>query len=102
MTQISGVNTGKAVKYGKPFIELIKEYVEENDIDRPAEFVMKQVANKSKHKVAIIQGIDRKMPLFDLAKNAGMSYEELLEELNVIADGGTKLNINYFIEDEDR
>ncbi len=100
MTQISGVNTGKAVKYGKPFIELIKEYVEENNIDRPTEFVMKQVANKSKHKVAIIQGIDRKMPLFDLAKNAGMSYEELLEELNIIADGGTKLNINYFIEDE--
>jgi len=100
MTKISGVNTGKAVKYGKPFIELIKEYVEENDIDRPTEFVMKQVANKSKHKVAIIQGIDRKMPLFDLAKNAGMSYEELLEELNVIADGGTKLNIDYFIEDE--
>ncbi|MDF1696640.1 MAG: RecQ family ATP-dependent DNA helicase [Saprospiraceae bacterium] len=100
MTQISGVNTGKALKYGKPFIELIKEYVEENDIDRPAEFVMKQVANKSKHKVAIIQGIDRKMPLFDLAQNAGMSYEELLEELNTIADGGTKLNIDYFIEDE--
>lgn len=100
MLQISGVNTGKAIKYGKPFIELIKEYVEEYDIDRPAEFVMKQVANKSKHKVAIIQGIDRKMPLFDLAQNAGMSYEELLEELNVIADGGTKLNINYFIEDE--
>jgi ATP-dependent DNA helicase RecQ len=100
MTQISGVNTGKAVKYGKPFIELIKEYVEENDIDRPAEFVMKQVANKSKHKVAIIQGIDRKMPLYDLAKNAGMSYEELLEELNIIADGGTKLNIDYFIEEE--
>lgn len=100
MTQISGVNTGKAVKYGKPFIELIKDYVEENDIDRPTEFVMKQVANKSKHKVAIIQGIDRKMPLFDLAQNAGMSYEELLEELNTIADGGTKLNIDYFIEDE--
>jgi len=100
MLQISGVNTGKAVKYGKPFIELIKEYVEENEIDRPTEFVMKQVANKSKHKVAIIQGIDRKMPLFDLAKNAGMSYEELLEELNIIVDGGTKLNINYFIEDE--
>ena len=100
MTQISGVNTSKAVKYGKPFIELIKEYVEENDIDRPTEFVMKQVANKSKHKVAIIQGIDRKMPLFDLAQNAGMTYEELLEELNVIADSGTKLNIDYFIEDE--
>jgi len=100
MLQISGVNTGKANKYGKPFIELIKEYVEENNIDRPAEFVMKQVANKSKHKVAIIQGIDRKMPLYDLAENANMKYEELLEELNVIADGGTKLNIDYFIEEE--
>jgi len=100
MIQISGVNTGKANKYGKPFLNLIKEYVEENDIDRPTDFVMKQVANKSKHKVAIIQGIDRKMPLFDLAENANMKYEELLEELNVIADGGTKLNIDYFIEDE--
>lgn len=100
MIKISGVNIGKANKYGKPFIALIKEYVEENDIDRPTDFVMKQVANKSKHKVAIIQGIDKKIPLFDLAKNASLTYEELLEELNTIAEAGTKLNIDYFIEDE--
>ena len=100
MTQISGVNKGKAVKYGKPFLNLIKEYIEENDIDRPTDFVMKQVANKSRNKVAIIQGIDRKLPLSDVADNASMSYEELLEEMNVIADSGTKLNIDYFLEDE--
>ncbi|MEE9440225.1 MAG: RecQ family ATP-dependent DNA helicase [Saprospiraceae bacterium] len=99
MIQISGVNVGKASKYAKPFIELIKEYVEDNEIDRPSDFVMKQVANKSRNKVAIIQGIDKKLPLEDLAKNADLSFESLLEELNTIVDSGTKLNIDYAIED---
>ena len=63
MTNIAGVSKGKALRYGQPFIELIKDYVEENDIDRPTDFVVKQVANKSKVKVAIIQGIDRKIPV---------------------------------------
>jgi len=100
MTGISGINKGKAIKYGKPFIEMIKEYVEENDIDRPSDFVMKQVANKSKNKVEIIQGIDRKLPMEDIAKRAGMDYELFLEELNRIVDSGTKLNISYYLEEE--
>lgn len=100
MAGISGINMGKATKYGKPFLEMIKEYVEENNIDRPSDFVMKQVANKSKNKVAIIQGIDRKLPMEDIAKRAGMNYESFLEELNTIVDSGTKLDIGYFLENE--
>ena len=99
MTQISGVNVGKATKYGRPFIETIQEYVEENNIDRPSEFVVKQVADKSRNKVAIIQGIDRKMPLSDIAETARVSYEELLEDLNNIVDSGTKIDINYYIDE---
>jgi len=100
MKGISGINHGKAVKYGKAFIELISAYVEENDIERPSDFVMKQVANKSKNKVEIIQGIDRKLPMEDIAQRAGMDYEAFLEELNRIVDSGTKLNISYYIEEE--
>lgn len=99
MTKISGVSQGKAAKFAKPFLELIKNYVEENDIDRPTEVVVKQVANKSRNKVSIIQSIDRKMPLEDIAKNVGMTYDELLYELNHIVEAGTKLNINYYIKD---
>ena len=100
MTNISGVNAGKAAKYGTPFLSMIKEYVEENDIERPSDFVMKQVANKSKNKVAIIQGIDRKLPMEDIAKRAEMNYEDFLEELNSIVDSGTKLNIGYYLDEE--
>lgn len=100
MKGISGINKGKALKYGKPFLDLIKEYVEENDIDRPSDFVMKQIANKSRNKVEIIQGIDRKLPMEDIAKRAGMDYELFLEELNRIVDSGTKLNISYYLEEE--
>lgn len=100
MTNISGVNAGKAAKYGKPFLTLIREYVEENDVERPSDFVMKQVADKSKNKVAIIQGIDRKLPMEDIARRANMSYEDFLEELNSIVDSGTKLNIGYYLEEE--
>ncbi len=99
MLQISGVSKGKAERYGAPFIEAIKEYVEENDIDRPADFVMKQVADKSKSKVAIIQGIDKKLPLDDIASDNKMSMEDLLTEMNHIVESGTKLNINYYLED---
>lgn len=99
MTKISGVSQGKAIKFAKPFIELIKRYVEENEIDIPTEVIVKQVANKSRNKVTIIQSIDRKMPLEDIAKNVEMTYDELLYELNHIVDGGTKLNINYYIKD---
>ncbi|HPK08825.1 MAG TPA: ATP-dependent DNA helicase RecQ [Saprospiraceae bacterium] len=99
MDKISGVNKTKAIKYGKPFLELIREYVEENEIERPTEIVIRQVANKSKNKVAIIQAIDRKMPLGDIAKQVEMNMESLLEELNIIVDSGTKLDINYCIDD---
>ncbi len=99
MLNISGVSKGKALKYGAPFIEAIKEYVEENEIDRPADFVMKQVANKSKSKVAIIQGVDRKMDLEDLARDNHMTLEELIVEMEMIVGAGTKLDINYYLEE---
>ncbi|MCB9308972.1 MAG: DNA helicase RecQ [Lewinellaceae bacterium] len=99
MLQIAGVSQGKAQKFAKPFIALIKKYVEDNEIERPAEVVVKQVANKSKYKVNIIQFIDRKMMFEDIARNVEMTYDELLYELNNIVDAGTKLNINYYIKD---
>jgi ATP-dependent DNA helicase RecQ len=100
MLQISGVSQGKAQKFAKPFIELIKKYVEDNEIERPTEVVIKQVANKSRNKVTIIQSIDRKMPFDDIARNVEMTHDELLYELNNIVDAGTKLNINYYIKDK--
>ena len=99
MNEIQGVSVGKAQKYGKPFVALIKEYVEENDIDRAMEHTVKQVANKSRDKVAIIQSIDRKIPLDYIAEQVGMSMEDLLNELNMIVDAGTKLNIDYYLND---
>jgi len=96
---IQGVGQGKALKYGKPFVELIAKYVEENEIDRPQDMVVKSVVNKSGRKVYIIQSIDRKAPLDDIASAKGMEYAELLEELEHIVDSGTKVNINYYIDD---
>ena len=99
LTNISGVSRGKAARYGKPFLIAITEYVEENDIEKVTDFVIKQVANKSKLKVAIIQGIDRKLPLEDIAETAKMDFDGLMEEMNNIVDSGTKLNIDYYLED---
>ncbi len=99
MAQISGVSKGKAMRYGKPFLELIQDYVDQNDIERPNDFVVKQVANKSKIKVNIIQGIDRKIPLEDLAASNNISMEDLLQELYAIVTSGTKLNIDYYVEE---
>ena len=99
MTKISGVSKGKASRYGKPFVELIHSYVEENDIERPTDFVVKQVADKSKVKVNIIQGIDRKIPLEDLASSNNISMDELMHELDAIVVSGTKVNIDYYIDD---
>lgn len=99
MIKVQGVSKGKAKRYGKPFLALIANYVEENDIIRPSEFVVKQVANKSKVKVNIIQGIDRKMPLEDIASGNDLSMEELLEELYAIVNSGTKVNIDYYIDE---
>jgi ATP-dependent DNA helicase RecQ len=99
MVNITGVSKGKAMRYGRPFVAMIKEYVENNEIERPNDFVVKQVANKSKVKVNIIQGIDRKVPLDDLAQANNLSMEDLLQELYAIVSSGTKLNIDYYIED---
>ncbi|MEM9824477.1 MAG: HRDC domain-containing protein, partial [Bacteroidota bacterium] len=99
MTKITGVSKGKAERYGKGFVALIANYVEENSIERPMDFVVKQVANKSKIKVNIIQGIDRKLPLSDIASSNAITMDELLEELDAIVDSGTKVNIDYYIED---
>lgn len=99
MTRISGVSKGKAQRYARPFLELIQDYVEENDIERPTEFVVKQVANKSKVKVNIIQAIDRKIPLPDIASSNDLSMEELLEELYAIVVSGTKIDLDYYLED---
>lgn len=102
---ITGVGVGKAEKYGDKFLELIKRYVEENEINRPQDMVVKSVVNKSGNKVYIIQSIDRKMDLEDIAISKGLSADELLTEIEVIVNSGTKLNINYYIEeviDEDK
>lgn len=99
MTKVSGVSSGKATRYAKSFLQLISKYVEENEIERPTDFVVKQVANKSKAKVSIIQGIDRKVDLEDIAEANNMTMDELLEELDVIVASGTKLNIDYYLED---
>lgn len=99
MTQITGVSKGKAIRYAKPFIDLISKYVEENEIERPTDFIVKQVVQKSKIKVNLIQGIDRKVPLEDLADANNISMDELLMELYAIVTSGTKLNIDYYLEE---
>jgi ATP-dependent DNA helicase RecQ len=100
MTKISGVGIGKATKYGKPFIDLIKQYVDDNEIERPSDMVIKSVVNKSGLKVYIIQNIDRKISLNDMAKSKGLKLPELLTEIETIVESGTKVNINYYIENE--
>jgi ATP-dependent DNA helicase RecQ len=105
MTKITGVGAGKAAKYGKAFLEIIKKYVEDNDIDRPVDFVIKSVVNKSGLKVFIIQNIDRKISLEDMAKNKNLKMDDLLTEIETIVTSGTKVNINYYIDqviDEDK
>jgi ATP-dependent DNA helicase RecQ len=106
LEKCQGVSKGKALKFGKPFVELIAKYVEENNIERPDDFVMKSVVNKSGLKVHIIQQIDKKIPLDTIAKNKDMRIDELLEELETIAASGTRLNLDYAIsemmDDEDQ
>lgn len=105
LKQVQGVGSGKAMKFGQPFIDLIKKYVDENDIDRPVDLVIKSAANKSALKVSIIQNIDRQIALEDIASAKGISYDEILKELETIVNSGTKLNLNYYIDEiieEDR
>jgi ATP-dependent DNA helicase RecQ len=99
LEKCQGVSKGKAIKYGKPFVELITRYVEENNIERPDDFVMKSVVNKSGSKVYIIQNTDRKVSLETIAKNKGWRMDEMLEEMETIAASGTKLNLDYAIDE---
>ena len=99
-----GVGEGKARKFGREFLKLIEKHVEENEIIRPDDFVMKSIVNKSVNKVFIIQSVDRKLPLEDIADAKGMDMEELLDEIEAIVYSGTKLNLDYYLEqtlDED-
>ncbi len=105
LKQISGVGNGKALKFGGPFIELIKKYVEDNDIERPVDLIIKTQANKSQLKVSIIQNVDRQIGLEDIARAKGITYVDILKEIEAIVNSGTKLNLNYFVDemiDEDR
>ncbi len=101
MQNIPGVGAGKANKpYVQDFIALIKKHVQENEIERPEDLRVKTVANKSKLKVEIIQAIDRKISLEDIAISKGLEFAELIDEIDAIVNSGTKINIDYFIEDE--
>ena len=97
LTNIQGVGTGKAQRYGAPFIDLIANYVESNDIERPQDMVVKTLVNKSVLKVQLIQNIDRKLPLEDIAKAQGKTFDDILDELESIINAGTRVNINYYI-----
>ena len=99
LEKCQGVSKGKAFKFGKPFVDLIAKYVDENNIERPDDFVMKSVVNKSGNKVFIIQQTDKKMPLETIAKNKGWRMDEMLEEMETIAASGTKLNLDYAISE---
>jgi ATP-dependent DNA helicase RecQ len=99
LEKCQGVSKGKALKFGKPFVELISQYVEENNIERPDDFVMRSVVNKSGNKVFIIQQTDKKMPLETIAKNKGWRIDEMLEEMETIAASGTRLNLDYAIDE---
>ncbi|PXX22137.1 DNA helicase RecQ [Hoylesella shahii] len=105
LQNIPGVGVGKAKRYGEAFCQLIKTYCEENQIERPEELRVRTVAKKSMNKVKIIQNIDRQMALDDIADSLNMGFDDLLSEIETIVNSGTKLNIDYFLEeviDEDR
>jgi ATP-dependent DNA helicase RecQ len=99
LVNITGVGQGKAQKFGKPFLELIEKYVEENEIERPLDMVVKSIVNKSGLKVYIIQSIDRKLPLEDIASAKGLSLNDLISEIESIVSSGTKVNISYYLNE---
>lgn len=99
MQTMPGVGAGKAAKYGQEFIEVIARYVAENDIVRPIDMRVRQIPRKSNVKISIIQGIDRKIDLDELSDSIGLDFEEFLDELETIVEAGTKLNIDYFMEE---
>ena len=97
LTSIQGVGIGKAQRYGAAFIEHIAAHVTAHEIERLQDFVVKSLINKSGSKVQLIQNIDRKLPLEDIAKSQGKSFESLIEELETVVNSGTKLNIDYYL-----
>jgi ATP-dependent DNA helicase RecQ len=99
LEKCQGVSKGKAIKFGRPFVDLIAKYVEENEIEKPDDFVMKSVANKNNNKIYIIQNVDKKIPLDTIARNKDLRLDALLEEMETIVASGTKLNLSYAIDD---
>jgi ATP-dependent DNA helicase RecQ len=99
LEKCQGVSKGKAIRYGKPFLDVITQYVDDNNIEKPDDFVMKSVVNKSSNKVHIIQQVDKKIPLDMIARNKNLRLDDLLEEMETIAASGTKLNLDYAISD---
>lgn len=99
LSRCTGVGINKAQKYGAPFIELIKNYVDENEIERPQDIIVRTAVNKSVNKVYIIKSIDRKLPFEDIARGKGLSMDELLTEMEHIISSGSKINIDYYIND---
>ena len=99
LANISGVGAGKAKRYGEEFVKLIKLHVDENEIERPEDIRVRSVANKSKLKISIIHSIDRKIDLEELAESKGLEFGELIDELESIVDAGTKINIDYFLNE---
>jgi len=99
LAQVNGVGMGKVNKFGKEFLELIKKYVDDNDIETASEIVVKTSVNKSKTKILIIQQIDKKIDLEEIAQTAGLTFNELLTEIENISYSGTKLNLTYYLDD---
>src|SRR5690554_6840388 len=99
LVNIQGVGQGKARRYGAPFLALIKEHVESNDIERPQDLVVKSLVNKSGLKVQLIQNIDRKLPLEDISSSQGKSMDEIIDEIEMIVNSGTRVNINYYLDE---
>jgi ATP-dependent DNA helicase RecQ len=99
LERCQGVSKGKSIKYGEAFIKLIEQYVIDYNIEKPDDFVMKSVANKSSNKIYIIQNVDKKIPLETIAKNKDLRLDSLLEEMETIAASGTKLNLDYAIDE---
>lgn len=99
LANISGVGVGKAKRFGAEFVEVIKKHVEENDIERPEDLRVRTVAKKSKQRIAIIQAIDRRVPLDEIAESKGLEFSELLDEIEAIMYSGSKINISYYIDE---
>ena len=99
LSNVQGVGLGKSRRYGAPFLALIEEYVEQNEIERPQDLVVKSLVNKSGLKVQLIQNIDRKLSLEDIGTSQGKSMDEIIDEIEMIVNSGTRVNINYYIND---